>query len=71
MLNLKIKDVKEAIQTLHSKFQKMDFQHFEHSRGVKKSVVTESYDVQRKISVERCANCKFSTKPETAHFIAS
>jgi len=66
MLNLEIKDVKEAIQTLHSKLKTMDIQHYENSRGVKKSVVTESYDVQRKISVERCANCKFSTKPESA-----
>ena len=64
MLNLEIKDVKEAIQTLHSKLKTMDIQHYENSRGVKKSVVTESNENSRKITVEKCANCKFSSKPE-------
>ena len=66
MLNLEIKDVKEAIQTLHSKLKTMDIQHYENSRGVKKSVVTESNENSRKITVEKCANCKFSSKPETS-----
>ena len=66
MLNLEIKDVKEAIQHLHSKLKTMDIQHFENSRGVKKHVVTEPNEVQRKSSFEKCANCKFSSKPETA-----
>ena len=66
MLNLEIKDVKEAIQTLHSKLKTMDIQHFENSRGVKKSTVTESNENSRKITVEKCVNCKFSTKPENA-----
>ena len=35
MLNLEIKDVKEAIQTLHSKLKTMDIQHYENLRGVK------------------------------------
>ena len=66
MLNLEIKDVKEAIQTLHSKLQKtMDILHFENSRGVKKSTVTESNENSR-FTVEKCVNCKFSTKPENA-----
>ena len=66
MLNLEIKDVTEAIQTLHAKLKTMDIQHYENSRGVKKQAVTESIELQRKISAEKCANCKFSTKPETA-----
>ena len=66
MLNLEIKDVKEAIQTLYFKLKTMDIQHYENSRGVKKSVVTESNENSRKITVEKCANCKFSSKPETS-----
>ena len=45
MLNLEIKDVTEAIQTLHAKLKTMDIQHYENSRGVKNNVVTELSDV--------------------------
>ena len=66
MLNLEIKEVTEAIQTLHSKLKTMDIQYFENTRSLKKHVATEQNDVQHKTTVEKCANCKFSTKPEFA-----
>lgn len=66
MLNLEIKDVTEAIQTLHSKLKTMDIQHYENSRGARKPVVTGSSDVHQNKSADKCANCKFSTKPEHA-----
>ena len=64
MLNLEIKDVTEAIQTLHSKLTTKDIQHFENTRDLKKHVVTESIDLKRNQNVEKCANCKFSSKAE-------
>jgi hypothetical protein len=64
MLNLEIKDVTEAIQTLHAKLKTKDIQYFENTRDLKKHVATDSSELQRKNSAEKCANCKFSTKPE-------
>ena len=68
MLNLEIKDVTEAIQSLHSKLKNKDIQHFENTRDLKKHVVTESVDLTRNQNVEKCANCKFSSKNLMAHY---
>ena len=51
MLNLEIKDVTEAIQTLHSKLKTKDIQHFENTRDLKKHVVTVSAD---RVRNQRC-----------------
>ena len=65
-LNLEINDINLAIQTLHQKLKTKDIQEFENTRIFIKHDITESIEVQRKVNCERCANCKYSTRPETS-----
>ena len=66
LLNLEINDINLAIQTLHQKLRTKDIQEFENSRTSIKHDVTESNEVQRKVNYDKCANCKYSTRPETS-----
>ena len=63
---MEICDINLAIQTLHQKLKLKDIQEFENTRTSIKHDGTESNDVQRKVISEKCANCKYSTKPETS-----
>ena len=68
MLNLEIKEVTEAIQTLHSKLKTMDIQHFENTRNLKKHAATEQNDVQHKHTVENVQTASSARSPNLLNF---